>query len=233
MKRIAIVIAIFTYQNLIAQDSTRIFIEAGNRFSDVVTPQMLYRYNEFKPGRILFRDGVIMESKLNYNLFNGEIVFISPGHDTLAIGKEQMLNIKRVGIDTDTYVYNKKYLQVLLENNSGTLARKQQYFIVSREKIGGYNLGSPTSSIDSYTSFADRQNNRYDLVVRENITFQLKTEYFVGDSYNLFLPLNNKNLEKIFFKKKNELRSYLQDHPVDLKNEKQLTSLFLHLTDPQ
>ncbi|MDB5246691.1 MAG: hypothetical protein JWQ40_1085 [Segetibacter sp.] len=231
MKFIAIAISIFVTQSLVGQDSTRILIPAGSIFSDVVTPAVMFRYKEFKPGRILLKDDVLYQANLNYNLFNAEIMFAVPGGDTMAIDKEKMLNIKRVTIDTDLYVYNKGYLQIVRENKNGTLARRQQYHLVSREKIGGYNFASPQGSIDSYNSFSDRANNRHDLVVRENISLQLKTEYFIGDSYKLFLPVNRKNLEKVFFKKRNEITSYFNEHVVDFKNEKQVTGLFIFLTE--
>lgn len=232
MKTLSLAITFFFCQILLAQDSTSILIEAGKRFTDVITPALMFRYTQFKTGKVLFRNGVSSEAKLNYNLFNGEIMFISPGADTLAIAKDQMLNIKRVIIDTSCYVYNKGYLEVLRENVMGTMARRQQYFVVTKEKIGGYDLASPASSIDSYTSFTEGRNNPpHNLLVRENISLQLKTEYFIGDAFQYFLPVNKKNLDKIFFKRRNELDAYLKEHTIDYKNEKDITALFIFLTE--
>lgn len=218
-------------QTLFGQDTTRILIPAGKRPFDVITPAMMYRYKEFKPGQVLFNDGNINNARLNYNLLNGEVMFIAPAGDTLVIAKQQALNIKRVSIDTSVYVYNKGYLEVMRENKIGILARKQQYFVVNREKIGAYDMASSISSIDSYSSISDPMDSRHDLVVRENVLLQLKTAYYVGDPYRLLLPLNRKNLEKVFFSQRNNLESYLKDHQVDFQNEKQLTSLFIFLTD--
>jgi hypothetical protein len=191
----------------------------------------MYRYKEFRPGRVVFNDGTVHNARLNYNLFNGEIMFVAPGGDTLAIAKNQVLNIKRVSIDTNSFVYNKGYLEIILENTTGSFARKQQYFIVSREKIGAYDMASSTSSIDSYSSMTDRFNNRRDLLVRENTTLQLKTQYYIGDPYNLFLPVNKRNLERVFFKQRDRLNVYLREHTVDLQNEKQLRALFIFLAE--
>jgi hypothetical protein len=231
MKIITLAITVFICHTLAGQHASRVIIGAGKRVSEVLTPDVMFLYKEFKPGRILLKDNVVYNAQLNYNLFNGEIMFASPGGDTLALNPEQMLNIKRVSIDSDSYVYNKGYQQIVRENAFGSLSRKQQYYVVSREKIGGYDLASPASSIDSYNSFSDRANNRHDLVVRENISLVLKTEFFVGDPYNLFLPVNKKNLEKIFFKKRDVLDSYLKEHEVDFKNEKHVTALFIYLTE--
>lgn len=228
--KLLVAIAIFFTQQLIAQDSTRIFLPAGTKVSDIAASKK-FRFKEFKPGRVLFYDNNSYDGLLNYNFLNGEIMFVAPNRDTLAIANEQMLNIKRVFIDTVSFVYNKDYLEIMRENNSGILAKKQEYYVVSREKIGAYNIASATSSIDSYSSFMDRQDNQHNLVVRENISLQLKTDYFIGDTYKLFLPVNKKNLDKIFFKKRKELEAYLKDHVVDFKKEGDITSLFVFLTE--
>ncbi len=225
-----VAIALFFTHHVVAQDSTRIFLAAGTSISDAGASKK-YRFKEFKPGSVLFYDNLSNNGPLNYNFLNGEIMFIAPNGDTLAIANEQMLNIKRVSIDTVSFVYNKGYLEIMRENKAGVLARKQQYYVVSKEKIGGYNFASPTSSIDSYSSFMDRQDNQHNLVVRENISLQLKTDYYIGDSYKLFLPFNKKNLDKIFFKKRKELDSYLKEHAVDFKKERDVTSLFIFLTE--
>jgi len=223
-------ITIFFTHHAIAQDSTKIFLAAGTNISDVAASKK-YRFKEFKQGKVLFYDNVLNAAMLNYNFLNGEIMFIAPNGDTLAISNEQMLNIKRVSIDTVSFVYNKGYLEMMRESNVGFLAKKQQYYVSLREKIGGYNSSSATGAISSYSSFMDRQDNQHNLVVRENIFLQLKTDYYIGDSYKLFLPINKKNLDKIFFKKRKELDSYFKEHQVDFRKETDVTSLFIFLTE--
>jgi hypothetical protein len=231
MKLIALTITIFIAHVLPAQRPVKILIPAGSNLSDVITPTLEFLNKDFKPGRLTFKDNTHNDTKLNYNMLNGEIMFINPGGDTLAIAKEQMLNINRVIIDTASFMYDKGYLQIVLENKEGSLAKKQQYRVLSKEKIGGYNMPSSTSSIDSYTRFEDGRNNPHSLTVRENITLQLKTDYYIGDQYNLHILVNKKNLEKIFFKKRDQLETYLKQHTVDFKNEDDLKALFIYLTE--
>ena len=40
-----------------AQDSSIVFIAAGQSLGEVVTPQKKYRYPDFKQGEIRFKDG--------------------------------------------------------------------------------------------------------------------------------------------------------------------------------
>jgi hypothetical protein len=116
MRSVLLAICILLSTFLPAQDSSVvIFIEAGRNVSDVLTPARIYKLPDFTDGKIIFRDGNWSRALLNYNYLNGEIEFINPNKDTLAIAKNQMLNIKQVTIDTITFVYNDGYLELVTE----------------------------------------------------------------------------------------------------------------------
>lgn len=232
MKIVIRILFLVLCDSLSAQDSVLLHIPAGSQLADVVGPERMFRFKDFKNGRVFFKDNTGSAGKLNFNFFNGEVQFIASNGDTLAIAKDQMLNIKRLTIDTATFVYDKGYLQVILENQNGMLAKKQQYYVLRRDKIGGYGMASSSSSIDSYTSFiAGRDARQQTLSVREDVTLQLKTDYFIATGYSSFLPVNRKNLDKIFFKKRNELDAYLSKNQIDFNNEKDVKALFISLTN--
>jgi len=227
MRKTAFAIYIVLMNITYAQDSTQIFIEAGKTVSDVLTPQKIYHYPQFINGKIFFRDGTTSEAQLNYNYLNGEIEFIAPNRDTLAIAKEQMLNIKKVVIDTNFFFYNRGYLQEVMESQVGRLLKKQIFDVVKREKIGAYNQPTSTSAIESYGSFTDNYGVfSPNLKIKENITLVLKTDYFFSDHYNLFLPANKKNLYKAYPSKKDQIDKYLEQNSVDFKNPADLKKLF-------
>ena len=50
-----------------------IFIPADRLVSEVLTSKKIYKYSEFLPGKIIFRDGNFAEGKFNYNYLSGEI----------------------------------------------------------------------------------------------------------------------------------------------------------------
>jgi hypothetical protein len=212
-----------------AQDST-IFIAADQYVSEVATPERIYHYPNFKIGKIFFRNNTITDARLNYNYLNGEIEFISPNNDTLAISKEQMLNIGKVIIDTSTFFYNKGYLELVAQNSIGKLLKRQKFDVLKREKIGGYGQPSSTSAIESYSTFKENYGTRqFNLKVRENITLVLKTNYFFGDQYHLVLPATRKNIYKVYRSKKDLIDSYLKENVVDFKNSGDLKKIFVFL----
>jgi hypothetical protein len=230
MKIITLCVFVLLAHVACAQDST-IFIAADQYVSEVATPERIYHYPNFIAGKIFFRNNTVSDARLNYNYLNGEIEFISPNNDTLAISKKQMLDIERVVIDTSTFFYNDGYLELVAQSAVGRLLKKEMYVVFKREKIGGYDQPSSTSAIESYSSFKESYGTRqFDLKVRENITLVLRTNYFFGDQYHAVLPANKKNLYKVFRSKKDLIDSYLANNDVDFRKPGDLKKLFAFLS---
>ena len=214
------------------EDSSLIFIPAGKMLSDVITPGKIYRFPNFTQGKVYFRDGSVTSATLNYNFLNGHIEFISSNGDTLALVKEQILNLKTVVIDSSRFyshsVYG--YMEQIASNETGKILKKQDYKVYKREKIGGYEQPSSTSAIESYSSFTSADGSILtSLNVRENITLKRVKLFFFGDEYNTFLPATKKNLLKMYPKSKSQLQSYLKESEVDFNNEADLKKLIASL----
>lgn len=210
-----------------AQDSTRIFIPAGKSFSDVAGPDKGYRFPNFTDGYVYFRDGSMSTAKMNYNFLNKELEFISPGGDTLALVKEQAINTKNIIIDSITFYYFNGYLEEMAHNESGRLLKQQFYVLTGTEKIGAFDQPSGSSSIDAYSSYT-AQNGRSsrNLVVKENLTLVMATEYFIGDKYNTVLRATKGNMLKLYPKKRTQIESYLGTNHVNFSSGKDLEKLF-------
>ncbi|MBK5269957.1 MAG: hypothetical protein JJE22_02975 [Bacteroidia bacterium] len=227
MKVILAAISVLVSVSLFAQDTTTIFIPAGRDFSEVLVQSKIYKLPAFTNGSILYRDGTTSNGQLNYNFLNGEIEFVDPNDKILAIAENQMLNIRTVTIDTLTFFYDHRYLELVKKTALGTLAKSQVYMVTKRDKIGGYNQAAPTSGIDSYGSFTDNYGVLYEkLKVRENITLTLKSFYYFGDGFNVFLPASKKNLMNLYHSKRNELAAYLKANSVSFKNGNDLEKMF-------
>lgn len=224
MKKLIFILSLFVAMDVFAQDTMTIFIPADRLVSEVLTPKKIYKYPEFLPGKIFFRDGNFANEKFNYNYLNGEIEFIQK--DTLAIAKQQMFNIKMMVVDKDTFFYDKGYLQQVVQTPAGKLLKKQMLVVFKREKIGAYDQPTATSAIESYGSFSDAYGSfNPNLRVRENITLVLRTDYYFGDRFNVFLFANKKNLLKTYPNKKEKINQYLKQHEVDFKNGEKLKDL--------
>lgn len=230
MKKLLPLIGLIFITNIYAQkDSTRIFIKAGQSLDDVVSSATLYRYPNFVPGKILFRNESQTNARINYNFLNGEVEFISIKGDTLAIAKEQMLNIRQVHIDSSVFYYSDGYLEEVAKNQTAKLLKKEKYKVSKREKIGGYDQPSSTSAISTLSIYYSNGQYNNDLKVREDITLTKAADFYFGDHYNTFVKASKKNLLRLFSKKQAQIENYFRDHEVDFKNEKDLLALLAFL----
>jgi hypothetical protein len=238
MKSLMFLIAVLTVQSVWAQDSTTIFVEAGHSVYEVATPARMYRFPMFTAGKIVFKDGSTAEGNLNYNLFNEEIEFIAAKGDTLAIAKNQMLNIDIVTVGKQLFYFNNSvrqgYLEEVFNAKFGKLLKRERYALLKREKVGGYNQPSSTSAIDSYSSFNSGQGiMEAKLLVKENLTFVKKTDYFLGDKFNHFALASKRNLYNVFSKQRNEIDEYLKMNELNYNKADDLQRLLTYLQSSQ
>ncbi|MEO5945066.1 MAG: hypothetical protein ABIP30_13500 [Ferruginibacter sp.] len=214
----------------VAQDSTTIFIAAGQAPSEMLTFQKIFKYPHFIEGNIFFKDGSTTNAPLNYNYLLGEIMFISPKSDTLAIAKNQMSNLKTVIIGSDTFLYLHQYVELVTQNQPCKLLQSQRFKVIRREKIGAYNQPSATTAIDSYETFSPTYGvPEINLKIRENITLSLRTNYYFGNDNNLLLPANRKNIYKVYPQKKGLIDAYLNANTVNYNSGNDLIKLFTYL----
>ena len=228
-KTIVVVIFLLLGSATFSQDSTQLFIPAGKTVSEVLTPDKLYQHPEFVAGRVLYKNGTETGAFLNYNYLSGAIEFIGAKQDTLEISKDLISNIKKIIINGHTYFNEGGYLEQVDESAAGKLLKRQMYSLVKREKMGAYNQSSSLSAITSIGNISDNGSFSKNLKVNENITLALRSEYFIGDLNDNFLPVNKKNLIKTYPSKKRQIEDYLQQHPVDFKNLEDLKKLFSSL----
>jgi len=233
-----LLIAVLAAQSIWAQDSTTVFVEAGHSIYEVATPARMYRFPTFTTGKIIFKDGSTAEGNLNYNLFNEEIEFITAKGDTLAIAKNQMLNIGNVTVGNHLFYFNNHlkqgYLEEVFDAKFGKLLKRERYALLKREKVGGYNQPSSTSAIDSYSSFTSGQGiMEAKLLVKENLTFIKKTDYFLSDKFNYFVLASKKNLYNVFSKKRNEIDEYLKKNELNYNKAEDLLRLLSYLQSSQ
>ncbi|MBI5010205.1 MAG: hypothetical protein HZB98_11295, partial [Bacteroidia bacterium] len=113
--------AIILIPVLPAQKNDLIVVKAGTKLYDYFTVSERYLYSEFILGRVLFKNGVHSDRKVNYNFLAGEIEFIQR-NDTLSIANRK--DIKMVVIAQDTFYYDNGYIE-LINNGRPGVGRKQ------------------------------------------------------------------------------------------------------------
>ena len=208
-----------------AQDST-IVIKAGKSVNESVSITDLYQYSQFVYGKVFFKPGDSAVAKLNYNRLFDEMHFIDLKGDTLSIANAATIRLIR--INNDVFYYDNGYVKLIKDTNGIKLAAKQTLRVAGKTKIGAYDMASPASAIDSYSTLID-QKGMYNLVPREDITLAKKTEYYFGDKYNRFVWVTRKNLLQQFSKQSRTLNAYLKENNINLNSSEDLEKLLQFL----
>ncbi|MBA2561770.1 MAG: hypothetical protein H0V14_02450 [Chitinophagaceae bacterium] len=212
-----------TYMVFILPGSNIIVIKPGEDLNNVY--KYIYRYPQFEYGKVYFINGDASAGKLNYNFLIQTMQFIDPKGDTLALANESALNFISIGADT-FFHNNKGYIEQVADYTFTKLLLKEK-LQSSEEKIGAFGIPSSTQTIDTKNTLIADQN--YKLRVNGNLILSKEKHYYFSDSDFNILPVNNKNLMKVFAKQKGKIENYIKSNNTDLNNENDLKNFFTYL----
>ncbi|HMK17628.1 MAG TPA: hypothetical protein VK492_05515 [Chitinophagaceae bacterium] len=222
-------IILIGYTDLCAQDSTFVTIKTGQNVKDVLTTSDIYHYPQFTNGKVFLRDGSMAIGKMNYNRLYGQMLFINPIGDTLALADEK--NIKFIVIDRDTFYYDGGYLRLMANSGVVKLTQKQIWVLADIRKIGTHNRPTTTVAVTSFSSYTDGRDaaKSKDLIMNEDVVLRKETQYYFGDKYNLFVPASKKGLLQLFPKEQQEIDNYLKENKVNFNKKDDVEKLYQFL----
>jgi hypothetical protein len=203
-----------------------IAIKAGQKVNEAVAPNVRFRYPEFVLGEVYFKDGTVSKAPLNFNRVLGEMQFIDSKNDTLSIDNEAM--IKYIVANNDTFYYSKGYVELVASKPLVKLGKSEKLKIGDTRKIGGYNQSTSNSAITTISTMYTRSGvNTLDQ--RVDLLLVKETLYYIGDSYNHFLPVSKRNIMKLFGRQEASIEQYFRDNNVRFNNEDDLKKLIDYL----
>lgn len=203
-------------------------VRPGENANVTLPSSVKFKYGTFRRGTVFFRDGTASSASLDYNRLSGEMQFISPNGDTMTLANEG--TIQQIVVDKDTFYYDKGYLQLVAANAYAKLAKKEMLTIGDTKKAGGYGGVSSTSAISTISTLPVN-GQPTNLTVQKEITLNNQTTFFIGNSYNRFLPATKKNVLRLFGKNQNQLELYLKENKTTFNNEEDLKALLIFLAE--
>ena len=216
---------ILTSLSLAAQARKTYTVKPGEKVSKVLPKEAVYLYPGFKDGTVNFKNNNLGSGKLNYNQLIDEMEFINEKGDTLALNNGE--TIASIYIDRDTFYFYEGFIKNLVSLKEVKFASRKKLVISNRQKIGG--MGELSSaSIETYTK-VDSDQGVKELIPKEVLTFSEYTNYFIGDNYNNFKPLNKKNLLNAYSKQQKTVESYLKENSTNFLKEDDLYKLIQFL----
>lgn len=198
-------------------------INSGEDVKKVLGDSISFRYPQFSPGAVYFRDGSVSRAALNLNLINGEMQFIAPSKDTMALADEGL--IQYIVIRSDTFYYSKVFIEFIYGNAEARLGRIEAIKPVNLKKTGAYGQSSSVSSINSASSFYNTNNSVARLDEGRQIALHKETVYFIGDAFGKFLPAIKKHIYEMFNTQKNSIETFIKENKIELSKEGDLIKL--------
>ena len=197
-------------------------VKAGENIKEVLGDSVIFQYPQFMPGSVYFKDKTVSIARFNLNLVNGEMQFIDLSEDTMTLDNES--TIQYIIIQTDTFYYDKVYVNLIHGNAIAKLAKVVAIVPGDIQKVGGYGQASSTSSINS-SSYFYNGNQIVKLNEDKIITLHKRTIYFIGDNFNHFLPVNKENIHSMFTKQKLAIDNFIKENKIVLDKEADLLKL--------
>ncbi len=205
-----------------AQNRKTYVVKAGEIPVDVLPPEAVYTFSEFKRGIVYMRDGTATNQQLNYNMALDEMHFLGSAKDTLAIAQPEML--KYIAIDTIRFYYDKNFIQSVYQQNDNTIGIRQYLVQSPYQTRGAYDMGSSVSSISTYSStFFNGHISR--LQIKKDVVLEKKSTLYIGNRFNHFYRADKKAFYQIFPSNKNQIEAFLKMTSIDFFKKDDLITL--------
>jgi hypothetical protein len=210
-----------------AQNGKLVTVKAGTKVLDYFPVQERYRYPEFVPGQVFFKNGVVNSARFNYNILFGEIEFIQ-SRDTLSIVKKK--DIRLITVAQDTFIYDNCYLEVI-SGGQVKVGLKQYVQLKDVLKKGAFGTTARSVSIDSYKSM-NAGGVSYDLIPDEEIVLQKTREYYLATISGGFVQFSKKNAIQLFPQRADNIKSYLKSNKIKFDSRDDLLRFADYLRNP-
>lgn len=202
-------------------------VNPGEKVSEVLHRHgVLYQYPAFELAEVQFRNGKFGSGRLNFNRLLAEMQYINEKGDTVSLSDEK--EIAFIVLAKDTFLFRDRFImQWAVLPGNGRIARHSVLQLTNRQKLGGF--GELTSaSVGTTTNMSSIQGLK-DMVPKEILTFSEVHQYFIGDRFHRFKPLNKKTLYDHCSRHKKSLDDWLAQHPVNFLKPEDVEKLVAFL----
>ena len=225
MKRhVLLLVLLLTAGIIYSQDREIVKASSGENLAEVASTTIQYVFPEFTDGEVYYRSAAKGSGKINYNMLIGEMQFISPEGQILALANVSDVIMVTIG-NRKFYPYtNHKEFTEEIVSGKVQLRVKRKGNAATHSKMGAYGTSSSTSSISSYSSIHSGA-TQYDLKVQENILITVNNLYYLITDSKYIQVKNQKQFLKQFPDHKDQIEEYIKENQISFNKEENLVGL--------
>ena len=215
-------LAVVNYNLSFSQPVRSIRAKAGDDIAQVYSPNGFYRFPQFSEAKLCFKTGDKKTGILfNYNIFSGQMQFISPKGDTLDVANAA--DIDSIVFAKNIFLFNDGFIEVIGQNDSLRLLKKV-VLKTDVEKIGAYGMPSPTAAINNFSTYS-AGSSVYNLVLNQDVILT-EHNYWFFLSGKAILKANKTNLlDLLSAEKRTKAELYLKQNKTSFEKENGLKKL--------
>ncbi len=224
MRQLITLLAVLLWLSPVLQGQQRVTIVAkGETFIESVLPkEMMYSFEEFRDAKLIRIDGLENETKININLFTGDILFLSPGNQILVMAYPK--EVSRIMMGSSLWVpVEETFGEVIFSKDDISLVRVKKTRITDTRRETAFGGMSSTVSTKSVTAFAADNRGHVAIPVGE-YDFETATTYRLSDGSRMVIA-DAKGFRRIFSKNRKELNNFIKTNRIDFKDESDLLNL--------
>jgi hypothetical protein len=224
MRLLALALLISLCFTAVSAQKRATVVAKGETYLEGVLPNdMLYAFGEFREAMLIRKDGVENKTRININLFTGDILFLSPGNQILVLAYPD--DVDRILIDKSIWLpIENSFGEVLNTEDKYSIIRIKKTRITDTRRESGFGGMSSTTSTRAVTAFTPDNHGQvalplgeYDFETASSFRLVAGTQKVIADA---------KGFRKIFSDKKKSINSYLKENDVDFKNEADVIDFF-------
>jgi len=217
------IIAFLLFLPLLFSQQRETIVVKGEAYLESELPrEMLYSFNEFREAILIRKDGVENQTRINLNLFTGDVLFLSSGNQILVLAYPK--DIDRIKIGDDLWLpVEETFGEVINHVDEIFLVKVKKTRITDTRRESGFGGMSSTTSTRSITQFTANNHGQVALPLGE-YDFETSVTYRLSDGSRMIIA-DAKGFRKLFPAKKKEIKAYLKANDVDFKNETHLKVL--------
>ena len=224
MKFISLIASLLIGLNYVAagQNNQYVRVKAGENLTNSITFTERYQYPKFTQGKLVYASNKASTARFNYNLFLSEMHFITAKGDTLALENDPTVQLVIIEPDSFYYEYPKSYWQLVSTYNSAKLLIKRTMILIDKEKQGGYNQSTGSSSIRTTTAYSNSNGSLARLEAQSDMLFSKKSDYKLLDNNGKFYPASQSSFLSLFPKNKQLIKQYIKENHINFNQEDDL-----------
>lgn len=208
-----------------AQQKATITATSETELEKVLPQEMMFAFPEFIEARLQLLNGSMNSSRVNINLYTGDILFINNAGDTMGLANPG--EVKRIIIGESLWIpLNKVFWEVLEIQDEIMLLKSKRTKITDQRKEGAYGTTSGTSAVSSVSSLVVRSDQIATLLPVGIYDFETEVQLRLAKGSKSYVADAN-GFRKAFDTRKKEITAYLKENRVNFKDEAEVRGFLL------